>query len=92
MDKDSIDKMKEGVIIIRYAARADWINTNDLIGESLKEKKIAAARCWTCTRRSDSFYEDSLIKYRQWCGGRRASFDDVMVTSGVSFFHEKVTA
>ena len=41
IDKDSIDKMKEGVMIIN-TGRGQLINTNDLI-EGLKEKKIAAA-------------------------------------------------
>ena len=41
IDKDSIDKMKEGVMIIN-TGRGQLINTNDLI-EGLKEKKIAAS-------------------------------------------------
>ena len=41
IDKDSIDKMKKGVMIIN-TGRGQLINTNDLI-EGLKEKKIAAA-------------------------------------------------
>ena len=56
IDKDSIDKMKEGVMIIN-TGRGQLINTNDLI-EGLKEKKIAAAGLDVYEEEGDLFYED----------------------------------
>ena len=63
IDKDSIDKMKEGVMIIN-TGRGQLINTNDLI-EGLKEKKIAAAG-WMCTRRrANTSMKTSPKNYRR---------------------------
>ena len=56
IDKDSIDKMKEGVMIIN-TGRGQLINTNDLI-EGLKEKKIAAAGLDVYEEEGEYFYED----------------------------------
>ena len=58
IDKDSIDKMKEGVMIIN-TGRGQLINTNDLI-EGLKEKKIAAAGLDVYEEEGEYFYEDTL--------------------------------
>lgn len=54
IDKDSIDKMKEGVMIIN-TGRGQLINTNDLI-EGLKEKKIAAAGLDVYEEEGEYFY------------------------------------
>ena len=60
IDKDSIDKMKEGVMIIN-TGRGLLINTNDLI-EGLKEKKIAAAGLDVYEEEGEYFYEDKSDK------------------------------
>ena len=60
IDKDSIDKMKEGVMIIN-TGRGQLINTNDLI-EGLKEKKIAAAGLDVYEEEGEYFYEDKSDK------------------------------
>jgi len=70
IDKDSIDKMKEGVMIIN-TGRGQLINTNDLI-EGLKEKKIAAAGLDVYEEEGEYFYEDKSDKiiddmYRPVC-------------------------
>ena len=59
IDKDSIDKMKEGVMIIN-TGRGQLINTNDLI-EGLKRRSRRPV--WTCTRRrANTSMKTSLIK------------------------------
>ena len=59
IDKDSIDKMKEGVMIIN-TGRGQLINTNDLI-EGLKEKKIAAAGLDVYEEEGEYFYDCLFI-------------------------------
>ena len=82
IDKDSIDKMKEGVMIIN-TGRGQLINTNDLI-EGLKEKKIAAA---VYEEEGEYFYEDKSDKIiDDDVLARLLSFNNVIVTSHQAFF------
>ena len=83
IDKDSIDKMKEGVMIIN-TGRGQLINTNDLI-EGLKEKKIAAAGL--DVEEGEYFYEDKSDKIiDDDVLARLLSFNNVIVTSHQAFF------
>ena len=85
IDKDSIDKMKEGVMIIN-TGRGQLINTNDLI-EGLKEKKIAAAGLDLYEEEGEYFYEDKSDKIiDDDVLARLLSFNNVIVTSHQAFF------
>ena len=85
IDKDSIDKMKEGVMIIN-TGRGQLINTNDLI-EGLKEKKIAAAGLDVYEEEGEYFYEDKSDKIiDDDVLARLLSFNNVIVTSHQAFF------
>lgn len=85
IDKDSIDKMKEGVMIIN-TGRGQLINTNDLI-EGLKEKKIAAAGLDVYEEEGEYFYEDRSDKIiDDDVLARLLSFNNVIVTSHQAFF------
>ena len=85
IDKDSIDKMKEGVMIIN-TGRGLLINTNDLI-EGLKEKKIAAAGLDVYEEEGEYFYEDKSDKIiDDDVLARLLSFNIVIVTSHQAFF------
>ena len=85
IDKDSIDKMKEGVMIIN-TGRGQLINTNDLI-EGLKEKKIAAAGLDVYEEEGEYFYEDKSDKIIDDDElARLLSFNNVIVTSHQAFF------
>ena len=85
IDKDSIDKMKEGVMIIN-TGRGQQINTNDLI-EGLKEKKIAAAGLDVYEEEGEYFYEDKSDKIiDDDVLARLLSFNNVIVTSHQAFF------
>lgn len=85
IDKDSIDKMKEGVMIID-TGRGQLINTNDLI-EGLKEKKIAAAGLDVYEEEGEYFYEDKSDKIiDDDVLARLLSFNNVIVTSHQAFF------
>lgn len=85
IDKDSIDKMKEGVMIIN-TGRGQLINTNDLI-EGLKEKKIAAAGLDVYEEEGEYFYEDKSDKIiDDDVLARLLSFNNVIVTSHQVFF------
>ena len=85
IDKDSIDKMKEGVMIIN-TGRGQLINTNDLI-EGLKEKKIAAAGLEVYEEEGEYFYEDKSDKIiDDDVLARLLSFNNVIVTSHQAFF------
>ena len=85
IDKDSIDKMKEGVMIIN-TGRGQLINTNDLI-EGLKEKKIAAAGLDVYDEEGEYFYEDKSDKIiDDDVLARLLSFNNVIVTSHQAFF------
>ena len=85
IDKDSIDKMKEGVMIIN-TGRGQLINTNDLI-EGLKEKKIAAAGLDVYEEEGEYCYEDKSDKIiDDDVLARLLSFNNVIVTSHQAFF------
>ena len=85
IDKDSIDKMKEGVMIIN-TGRGQLINTNALI-EGLKEKKIAAAGLDVYEEEGEYFYEDKSDKIiDDDVLARLLSFNNVIVTSHQAFF------
>ena len=85
IDKDSIAKMKEGVMIIN-TGRGLLINTNDLI-EGLKEKKIAAAGLDVYEEEGEYFYEDKSDKIiDDDVLARLLSFNNVIVTSHQAFF------
>lgn len=85
IDKDSIDKMKEGVMIIN-TGRGQLINTNNLI-EGLKEKKIAAAGLDVYEEEGEYFYEDKSDKIiDDDVLARLLSFNNVIVTSHQAFF------
>ena len=85
IDKDSIDKMKEGVMIIN-TGRGQLINTNDLI-EGLKEKKIAAAGLDVYEEEGEYFYEDKSDQIiDDDVLARLLSFNNVIVTSHQAFF------
>lgn len=85
IDKDSIDKMKEGVMIIN-TGRGQLINTNDLI-EGLKEKKIAAAGLDVYEEEGEYFYEDKSDKIiDDDVLARLLSFNNVIVASHQAFF------
>lgn len=85
IDKDSIDKMKEGVMIIN-TGRGQLINTNDLI-EGLKEKKIAAAGLDVYEEEGEYFYEDKSDKIiDDDVLARLLYFNNVIVTSHQAFF------
>ena len=85
IDKDSIDKMKEGVMIIN-TGRGQLINTNDLI-EGLKEKKLAAAGLDVYEEEGEYFYEDKSDKIiDDDVLARLLSFNNVIVTSHQAFF------
>ena len=85
IDKDSIDKMKEGVMIIN-TGRGQLINTNDLI-KGLKEKKIAAAGLDVYEEEGEYFYEDKSDKIiDDDVLARLLSFNNVIVTSHQAFF------
>lgn len=85
IDKDSIGKMKKGVMIIN-TGRGQLINTNDLI-EGLKEKKIAAAGLDVYEEEGEYFYEDKSDKIiDDDVLARLLSFNNVIVTSHQAFF------
>ena len=77
IDKDSIDKMKEGVMIIN-TGRGQLINTNDL---------IAAAGLDVYEEEGEYFYEDKSDKIiDDDVLARLLSFNNVIVTSHQAFF------
>jgi len=79
IDKDSIDKMKEGVMIIN-TGRGQLIN-------GLKEKKIAAAGLDVYEEEGEYFYEDKSDKIiDDDVLARLLSFNNVIVTSHQAFF------
>lgn len=85
IDKNSIDKMKEGVMIIN-TGRGQLINTNDLI-EGLKEKKIMAAGLDVYEEEGEYFYEDKSDKIiDDDVLAHLLSFNNVIVTSHQAFF------
>ncbi|MCD8134425.1 MAG: 2-hydroxyacid dehydrogenase [Parabacteroides gordonii] len=85
INDDSIDKMKDGVMIIN-TGRGQLIHTNALI-EGLKEKKISAAGLDVYEEEGDYFYEDKSDKIiDDDVLARLLSFNNVIVTSHQAFF------
>lgn len=85
INKESIEKMKENVMIIN-TGRGQLIHTNDLI-EGLKEKKIASAGLDVYEEESEYFYEDKSDKIiDDDVLARLLSFNNVIVTSHQAFF------
>lgn len=85
INKASIAKMKEGVMIIN-TGRGQLIHTNDLI-DGLKEKKIAAAGLDVYEEEGEYFYEDKSDKIiDDDVLARLLSFNNVIVTSHQAFF------
>lgn len=87
INKESINKMKDGVMIIN-TGRSQLINTNDLI-EGLKDKKVAAAGL-DVYEEGDYFYEDiSDTIIDDDVLARLLSFNNVIVTSHQAFFTQE---
>ena len=85
INDSSIDKMKDGVMIIN-TGRGQLIHTNALI-EGLKEKKISAAGLDVYEEEGDYFYEDKSDKIiDDDVLARLLSFNNVIVTSHQAFF------
>ena len=85
INDQSIDKMKDGVMIIN-TGRGQLIHTNALI-EGLKEKKISAAGLDVYEEEGDYFYEDKSDKIiDDDVLARLLSFNNVIVTSHQAFF------
>ena len=85
INKDSINKMKEGVMIIN-TGRGKLINTKDLI-EGLKNKKVGYAGLDVYEEEGDYFYEDySNIVIDDDILARLLTFNNVIVTSHQAFF------
>jgi D-lactate dehydrogenase len=88
IDDDSINKMKDGVMIIN-TGRGKLIHTHALI-EGLKTKKIGAAGLDVYEEESEYFFEDhSNLIMDDDILARLLSFNNVVVTSHQAFFtHE----
>jgi D-lactate dehydrogenase len=85
INKHSISKMKNGVVIIN-TGRGKLINTHDLI-QGLKNKKIGAAGLDVYEEESHYFYEDRSNKVMDDdILARLLSFNNVIVTSHQAFF------
>ncbi len=85
INKDSIAKMKEGVMIIN-TGRGKLIATHDLI-DGLKEKKIGSAGLDVYEEESEYFYQDrSNILIDDDILARLLSLNNVIVTSHQAFF------
>lgn len=85
INHESIEKMKEGVMIIN-TGRGQLIHTNDLI-EGLKNKKIGSAGLDVYEEESEYFYEDQSDKIiDDDTLARLLSFNNVIVTSHQAFF------
>ena len=83
--KDSIQKMKDGVMIIN-TGRGALIQANDLI-EGLKTKKVGSAALDVYEEESDYFYEDKSDKIiDDDTLAHLLSFNNVIVTSHQAFF------
>lgn len=85
INKDSIAKMKDGVMIIN-TGRGQLINTADLI-EGLKDHKVGYAGLDVYEEESDYFFEDqSDTIIDDDVLARLLSFNNVIVTSHQAFF------
>ena len=85
IDKEAINKMKSGVMIIN-TGRGALINTHDLI-EGLKDKKIGSAALDVYEEEKNYFYEDvsdTVIEDDKLA--RLLSFPNVIITSHQAFF------
>lgn len=91
IDKESISKMKEGVMIIN-TGRGKLINTRDLIS-GLKKRKIGSAGLDVYEEETDYFFEDfSSFAIADDVLARLLTFPNVLVTSHQGFFtHEALT-
>lgn len=88
INKDSIDKMKNGVMIIN-TGRGKLINTHDLI-VGLKSRKIGFAGLDVYEEESEYFFEDRSNKILDDdILARLLSFNNVIVTSHQAFFTEE---
>lgn len=91
IDFNSIDKMKEGVMIIN-TGRGKLIHTQALI-EGLKSKKIGAAGLDVYEEESDYFFEDRSNRVMDDdILARLLSFNNVIVSSHQAFFTKEALA
>jgi D-lactate dehydrogenase len=85
INKEAIDKMKEGVMIIN-TGRGQLINTEALI-DGLKRKKIGAAGLDVYEEEAHYFYKDTSDKIiSDDVLARLLSFNNVILTSHQGFF------
>lgn len=85
IDKNSISKMKDGVMIIN-TGRGKLINTYDLI-QGLKKRKVGFAGLDVYEEESDYFFEDRSNRILDDDTlARLLSFNNVIVTSHQAFF------
>ncbi len=91
IDFDSIQKMKDGVMIIN-TGRGKLIHTQALI-QGLKSKKIGAAGLDVYEEESDYFFEDRSNRVMDDdVLARLLSFNNVIVTSHQAFFTKEALA
>ena len=91
IDFDSIDKMKDGVMIIN-TGRGKLIHTQALI-DGLKSKKIGSAGLDVYEEESDYFFEDRSNRVMDDdILARLLSFNNVIVTSHQAFFTKEALA
>ena len=84
-EREAIDKMKPGVMIIN-TGRGQLIHTDELI-EGLKDKKIGSAGLDVYEEEGDYFYEDKSDKIiDDDTLARLLSFPNVIITSHQAFF------
>lgn len=85
INKDSIKKMKNGVMVIN-TGRGQLINTKDLI-QSLKDNKIGSAGLDVYEEESEYFFEDFSTKViNDDVLARLLTFSNVLITSHQGFF------
>lgn len=85
INSDSIDKMKDGVMIIN-TGRGKLINTQDLI-KGLKSKKVGSAGLDVYEEEGDYFFEDfSAEAISDDVLARLTTFPNVIITSHQAFF------
>lgn len=88
INKGSISKMKDGVMIIN-TGRGKLINTKNLI-DALKKKKIGAAGLDVYEEETDYFFEDfSLSAIEDDILARLLTFPNVLITSHQGFFTQE---
>lgn len=90
INRQSIDKMKKGVMIIN-TGRGGLINSEDLI-EGLKSKKVGFAGLDVYEEEGDYFYKDKSDKIiDDDTLARLLSFNNVIMTSHQAFFTKEAT-